>query len=55
MRHRCQFCGRWFTSELPDGYGCPNHIHEGSEALRRSIEQHNARLAPPSPPQEPER
>ena len=44
---RCQWCGRFFSSELPEASGCPNHILEANEQLRKSIEKHNAKLARP--------
>ena len=44
MRHRCEWCGRWFASELPEPRGCSNHVREADEALRRDIERFNARL-----------
>ena len=31
--YRCDWCGRFYSSPLPEGSACPNHIPE-----------HNARL-----------
>lgn len=42
--HRCQWCGRFFASALPEPLGCPDHTREANEALRLSILRHNAKL-----------
>jgi hypothetical protein len=47
MLFRCDWCGRFYASELPDGSACSDHIPEHNERLRRSIEAFNAKLAPP--------
>jgi hypothetical protein len=42
---RCDWCGRFYSSELPDGSACDDHILEHNARLQKSIEQHNAKLA----------
>ena len=37
MTFRCDWCGRFYSSELPDGSACPDHIIEHNERLRREI------------------
>lgn len=41
---RCDWCGRFYSSPLPEGSACDNHIPEHNARLRASIERHNARL-----------
>lgn len=43
--YHCDWCGRFYSSQLPDGSACDRHIPEHNERLRKSIEQHNQRLA----------
>jgi hypothetical protein len=42
--YRCDWCGRFYSSPLPDGSACPNHIFEDNERRRKSIERHNAKV-----------
>jgi hypothetical protein len=42
--YRCDWCGRFYSSPLPEGSACANHIPEHNERLRLSIQRHNARL-----------
>lgn len=42
--YRCEWCGRFYASPLPEGSACPNHIPEHNERLRVSIEAFNSRL-----------
>lgn len=48
--YRCDWCGRFYSSPLPEGSACADHIPEHNERLRRSIERHNNRLLPLPPP-----
>lgn len=43
--YRCDWCGRFYSSPLPEGSACPNHIPEHNARFTRSIEEHNTRLA----------
>lgn len=45
MRHRCEWCGKFFSSPLPDAFGCKNHIAEHNAKMQRSIDEHNRKLA----------
>ncbi len=42
--YRCPWCGRFYSSPLPEGSACPNHIPEWNEQLRADIERFNKRL-----------
>jgi hypothetical protein len=42
--YRCDWCGRFYSSSLPEGSACPNHIPEHNARLAASIARHNARL-----------
>lgn len=42
--YRCDWCGRFYHSTLPEGSACPNHIPEHNARLRESIARHNRRL-----------
>ncbi len=42
--YRCQFCGRFYSSELPEATACPDHASEAAEKLRRDIARFNVRL-----------
>lgn len=42
--YRCEWCGRFYSSPLPEDSACPNHIPEHNERLRQSIERHNAKI-----------
>jgi hypothetical protein len=44
MVYRCEWCGRFYSSPLPEDSACPDHIPEHNERLKRQIERHNARL-----------
>lgn len=43
--YRCDWCGRFYSSPLPEPSSCPNHIPEHNVRLRTSIEHFNSRLA----------
>jgi hypothetical protein len=45
MVYRCEWCGRFYSSPLPEGSACDDHIPEHNERLRASIERFNRRLA----------
>jgi hypothetical protein len=47
---RCDWCGRFYSSPLPEGSACPNHIREHNERLRADIARFNARLRAPEVP-----
>jgi len=47
MTYRCDWCGRFYSSPLPEGSACESHIQEHNERLRKSIERFNAKLASP--------
>jgi hypothetical protein len=42
--YRCSWCGRFYSSSLPEGSACANHIPEWNEWLRKHIEKFNAKL-----------
>ena len=42
--YRCEWCGRFYSSQLPESSACPNHIHEHNERLSASIARHNEKL-----------
>jgi hypothetical protein len=42
--HRCHWCGKFYSSEVPDSYGCPNHIVEHNAMLAANITKFNAKL-----------
>jgi hypothetical protein len=42
--YRCDWCGRFYSSPLPEDSACPDHIPEHNERHRRSIERFNERL-----------
>lgn len=42
--YRCDWCGRFYSSPLPEGSACPNHIPEHNERLHESIRRFNERL-----------
>jgi hypothetical protein len=42
--YRCEWCGRFYSSPLPEGTACENHIMEANERLERDIARFNARL-----------
>jgi len=44
MVYRCDWCGRFYSSPLPEGSACDDHIPEHNERLRASIERFNRRL-----------
>lgn len=44
MRHRCDYCGRFYSSPLPDGNGCREHEHLGAVERSVSIRRHNAKI-----------
>ena len=42
--YRCDWCGRFYSSPLPEDSACPNHIQEHNERLRQSIARHNEKI-----------
>jgi hypothetical protein len=42
--YRCEWCGRFYSSPLPDQSACQNHIPEHNARLAKDIERFNARL-----------
>lgn len=42
--YRCDWCGRFYSSPLPEGSACPNHIQESNYRLMREIEKHNEKI-----------
>lgn len=42
--YRCDWCGRFYSSPLPEGSACPNHIRESNDRLMREIEKHNEKI-----------
>jgi hypothetical protein len=42
--YRCDWCGRFYSSALPEGSACPNHIPEHNERLAAQIARHNEKL-----------
>jgi hypothetical protein len=51
--YRCDWCGRFYSSPLPEGSACPNHIPEHNARLTASIKRFNQRLAAARPAVEP--
>lgn len=45
--YRCDWCGRFYSSPLPENTSCPNHIPEHNERLQASIARHNQKLELP--------
>lgn len=52
MRHRCDYCGRFYSSPLPDGNGCREHAHLGRQEREERIKAYNRRLAEQRPARE---
>lgn len=46
---RCAWCGKFYSSELPDGSACREHIPEHNVRLAKDIAQFNAKLKPAQP------
>jgi hypothetical protein len=44
--YRCDWCGRFYSSQLPEGSACDDHILEHNERHRRQLERFNSRLSP---------
>lgn len=44
--YRCDWCGRFYASQLPESSSCPNHVQEHNARLRAQIERFNSRLSP---------
>lgn len=42
--YRCDWCGRFYSSPLPEPSACQNHIPKHNELLRKQIERFNERL-----------
>ena len=47
--YRCDWCGRFYSSELPEPSACESHIPEHRRRLMLAIDKHNARLASKAP------
>ena len=45
--YRCEWCGRFYSSPLPEPSGCEAHIREANERLARQIAAHNERIRQP--------
>src|SRR5687768_4039702 len=43
-RYRCSWCGRFYSSPLPEDSACDNHIPEHNAQLAASIARHNWRI-----------
>jgi hypothetical protein len=43
---RCDWCGRFYSSPLPEGSACRDHVYEHNERLSKDIERFNSRLSP---------
>jgi hypothetical protein len=43
--YRCDWCGRFYGSPLPESSACPDHIPEHNEQLSASIARHNEKIA----------
>lgn len=43
--YRCEWCGRFYSSPLPEGSACLDHIPEHNERLAASIQRHNEKIA----------
>jgi hypothetical protein len=41
---RCDFCGRFYSSPLPDGSACPQHIYDHNQRQESAIKRFNERL-----------
>jgi hypothetical protein len=42
--YKCEWCGRFYSSPLPDRSACDAHIPEHNERLSKSIKRFNAKL-----------
>jgi hypothetical protein len=42
--YRCDWCGRFYSSPLPEGSACDNHIPEHNERLTAQIARHNEKV-----------
>jgi hypothetical protein len=42
--YRCRFCGKFYSSPLPEATACRDHQDAYSEWLRKDIERFNAKL-----------
>jgi hypothetical protein len=42
--YRCDWCGRFYSSPLPEGSACDEHIHEHNERHSADIARFNERL-----------
>jgi hypothetical protein len=42
--YRCDWCGRFYSSPLPDPSACDDHLYEHGELLKARIEKHNAKM-----------
>lgn len=43
--YRCEWCGRFYRSQLPEPSACPNHVPEHNAKLEADIQRFNAKLA----------
>ena len=41
---RCDWCGRFYASSLPEGSACQDHIQDHNARLADSIARHNAKV-----------
>lgn len=44
MIYNCEWCGRFYSSPLPEPSSCPNHIPEWNKKLSKMINEFNQRI-----------
>ena len=42
--YRCDWCGRFYSSPLPEKSACDDHVLDHNARLMESIDRHNAKL-----------
>lgn len=42
--YRCDWCGKFYSSPLPDGTACPNHLDSYRVVAKWRREQHNKKI-----------
>lgn len=40
--YRCDWCGRFYSSPLPESTACPNHIREANEKFSKEMAKSRA-------------
>lgn len=43
--YKCDWCGRFYSSQLPEPTACADHIPEANARLRKDIAEFNAKLS----------